>query len=615
MDPSFPTIFAVGGYTKSFYRPAFDITPTSLGSLSRRIWGTETNPYYGSYEIPCHPETRIEEIQDVLRWIRAPPSVGEPRHMPMLWIHGSSGVGKSVIAQAIFTECVGKELVSSFFFSSARPTSNTSTHLVRKLLYDLVKARPELRQRVVRVLDNNPSIWESALEQQFETLIVDVLQSTTSFVQRLSRFWRKKPDLVVIDGLDEATEAGRLLDMILSSLNERRLPLRFIVFSTTNSSLAGLLDAHPLRYLPFRIAVDPKNTDQDIRTYLSSCFSKIRSRSLDPELFPVLWPSYEEFEMVILNAESRFLYASVIVEIVRDKVQTTSRYPPFLLTDILNETRANSGDRSPLDSLFQYIIACRGPPEEVATMLGSIFLFRFTSGAASPLFMEHIWDLSSDFSRNPRYFEAQLGALSYLVDYTGNTSADVHFIHASVIDFLREPARAGPVFINELQTYHTLVDRWLKKLAQWQTDTGLELDYRPIEVLWEQWATFITRDWEPDDTVISLLLALDLSLLFNHALSALLTGFRPFHSLFHNLKVVADWLEGCEIPDAQRLRRRFMNAQQTFHVQATIPPTVGDNLLSWISGPPRRASLSSQSGKIAPAPPPQQITQIYFIFE
>ncbi|KAK1234087.1 hypothetical protein PQX77_002716 [Marasmius sp. AFHP31] len=583
MDSGLSPIFAAEEYIKIPFRPPFDTSSTSLGFLWKRIWGSEKNPYYSTDGGPRHPETRKEEINDTLRWIRTPSSSSTP----VLWIQGAAGVGKSVIAQELFTECVGKELLSSFFFSSSHPTTNTPAYFVRAILYSLVRLRPELRQPVSRLLDSNPAIWEASLEEQFETLIIGAFQSA-SFVQRFHLAQgKKKPDLIMIYGLDEMDEAHRIFGIALSNLNKARLPLRLIVFSQPDSSFASSLDVHALRRLTSPMTINPKNTDRDIRTYLNSRFLEIRSgHTHNTELFGDLWPSHADFEVVIQNAQSRFIYAHMLIEVVNDDDGAILRHPSFLLTDILDETRAKAGHLSPLDCLFRYILLKAGEEcpnsEELVAILSSILLFRFTNGAASPLFIELLWNFSSDLSQSPAYFRAQIRAACYLVAYNGQNDIDIHFNHPSIVDFLRDPVRAGPFYIDELQSYHALVHRWLQKLVQSHANMEQGFNRPATKTLWEQWATFITSFREPDEIVISCLLALDLSALFNRALSIWLVGFRPFHLLFRNLRIVADWLELCDLPDAERLRRRFTIAQQAIHVRASIPPALKNDIMAWL---------------------------------
>ncbi|KAJ8080968.1 hypothetical protein PM082_017803 [Marasmius tenuissimus] len=582
MGSALPTIFTTPKDARKLYNPVFESSPNSVGFLSRRIWGSEENPYFALHAKDRHPETRREEVHDVLHWVRTRNSSSQ--HAPVLWIHGGEGVGKSVLSQAIFAECYDTELVSSFFFSTAHPTTNTSAHFVRTILYNLVDARPELRRPVSRAFSSNPTIWDAPLEVQFKTLIVDTFQST-SFVQRLDRVRRKKPDLILLDGLDEMDDAERILDMILSGVSEGKLPLRFIISTQNNTSFTTFIDTHIQRSLIYPIGINPRNTNRDIRTYLRSCFSEIPKDRLDPELFPTLWPSHEDYEAVVQYAQGRFLYASMFTEAIKDENEGFLQHPLFLLRDILDDTRANGGQQSPFDCLLRYILfkgsQDRYNPDAFKALLLSVLLFRFTRGAASPLFMEHFWGFSSDLSRTPTLFLAQLGTLRYMVNF-GSINGHIHFLHSSIVEFLHDPARAGPFYIDELQSYHTLVHRWIRRLVEWQADEETGFNRHAIIVLWEQWGTFITSSRVPDETVLSHLLELDLSVLFNRALSILLAGFRPFHALFRNLKMVADWLEDCELSDAKHLYRRFMNAQQTLHVRATISPTVKDDLLTWV---------------------------------
>ncbi|KAJ3564599.1 hypothetical protein NP233_g8194 [Leucocoprinus birnbaumii] len=68
-----------------------------------------------SYAPSCYPGTREQYIEDITNWARATNSSGA---MPLFWMKGPAGVGKSAIAQT----CAEKlqrsgHLAAAFFFS------------------------------------------------------------------------------------------------------------------------------------------------------------------------------------------------------------------------------------------------------------------------------------------------------------------------------------------------------------------------------------------------------------------------------------------------------------------------------------------------------------------
>ncbi|KAF9441090.1 hypothetical protein P691DRAFT_613126, partial [Macrolepiota fuliginosa MF-IS2] len=68
------------------------------------------------YDPRCHPGTREQHIEDIVYW--AVPASGADDPLPLFWMKGLAGVGKSAIAQTCAERLkeLGK-LGATFFFS------------------------------------------------------------------------------------------------------------------------------------------------------------------------------------------------------------------------------------------------------------------------------------------------------------------------------------------------------------------------------------------------------------------------------------------------------------------------------------------------------------------
>ncbi|KAJ8080965.1 hypothetical protein PM082_017800 [Marasmius tenuissimus] len=302
---------------------------------------------------------KLEEKKCIPHWMRTRNLSSS--YAPVLWIHGPSGAGKSAISQAIFMELSAKNWFPPSFFGRT-PTNNPSAHFVRKILFDLVEGRPELRRPVSRTFDSYPAIWDASLEEQLQILIINTFQAT-SFVQRLDRVRKKKPDLILLNSLNEVNDAERTLDVNFLNLSKGRLPLRSVISTHIDIRLTSLLDTHTHRS---RI-----------------CLIEFRANCLDPELFPTFWPSYEDFEAVVQNAQGRFL-------------------------DMLGDTRANDDQQSPFNCLLRYILPkgsqYRRDPDVFMALPHHCLC---NSSAVFP----------SNLPQTPTQFHAQLETLRCMVKY------------------------------------------------------------------------------------------------------------------------------------------------------------------------------------------------------
>jgi energy-coupling factor transporter ATP-binding protein EcfA2 len=255
----------------------------------------------------CYPGTCVDVINTIMDWIS---NVDSPaQDGSILWLHGPLGSGKSTILQTVAERCTKKKrkLAGSFFFSSATSDRNTDDCLVATIAHQLASISG-VRAALGHVVQENPSIFESSLEDQIESLIVMPLMQA---VQGLEPYtW---PYLVIIDGVDECTGQATQCDIIRSigtAIREHELPLRFIITSRPEQHLTDIFDSREIKSISKQISL--QDHTKDIEYYLRSELARIWEKRLPNSQ----QPTERDIRALLDNSRGQFLYPSMVIEFI-----------------------------------------------------------------------------------------------------------------------------------------------------------------------------------------------------------------------------------------------------------------------------------------------------------
>ncbi|KAJ8091274.1 hypothetical protein PM082_024543 [Marasmius tenuissimus] len=116
----------------------------------------------------CLPGTREEVLRIIWEWI-----LSQGKELPICWLSGTAGVGKTAIAMTI-AKAVEREgrLVSSLFFFRSDPKRNNPSALVLSIAHGLGVTNPSCRVSIEQRISDNPMILEARIEEQFRELVV-----------------------------------------------------------------------------------------------------------------------------------------------------------------------------------------------------------------------------------------------------------------------------------------------------------------------------------------------------------------------------------------------------------------------------------------------------------
>jgi tetratricopeptide (TPR) repeat protein len=221
---------------------------------------------------------------------------------PILWVVGRPGVGKSAFAVNVchrrgdaFHMCI-----------RGYTEQNDPRSVLTGIAFQLATHLPEYQRRLSRLANLEDELRKGAAEI-FDNLVLAPL-STHEFPAP------GRTILVVIDGLDEATVAGR---NELAQLIVRRAPqlpswIRFVVTGREEQELIGALRSQPR----LRLSADDTENLAVIRAYFVENLQQLGVRLGEDQL-----------ESLVAKSEGVFLWASHVVEALRKGERSITDIP------------------------------------------------------------------------------------------------------------------------------------------------------------------------------------------------------------------------------------------------------------------------------------------------
>jgi len=142
----------------------------------------------------CHPSTRERILQKIRQWIT------EDSSTRIVWLSGSTGTGKSAIAQTAAERCKEDGLTAAFFFFRSSPERSPATRLIATIAYQIALFVPGAESFVTKAVEDDLSVFSKDLSTQIYHLVVLPLKFATRAQTSKSYF------VVIIDGLDECVD-------------------------------------------------------------------------------------------------------------------------------------------------------------------------------------------------------------------------------------------------------------------------------------------------------------------------------------------------------------------------------------------------------------------------
>ena len=255
--------------------------------------------------------TREAIIQEILDWLKK-----LTESSSILWLQGPAGHGKTALEFTIAEICKREGLlIGSFFFSNRIPNCSDASLLFATLAAELIQACPSTKRYIDKAIQDDPLIFDKALETQMKALIVEPMQRIATLAH-IDTGRKAYPTLIVIDGLDECADLAdqdEIIRIIGDVVQKIRLPLRFLIASRPEPNVCAAfkkLQSHlPMDSLSKLLLTEDVLTRQDIRTYFERKFDELRDQH---SYLPAEWPGPDIIMQLVDNASGQFVYATTI---------------------------------------------------------------------------------------------------------------------------------------------------------------------------------------------------------------------------------------------------------------------------------------------------------------
>ncbi|KAF8811004.1 hypothetical protein BYT27DRAFT_7090431 [Phlegmacium glaucopus] len=415
------------------------------------------------YDPPkCHPQTRVAVIQAIIDWIED----GQKTSF-IKWLYGPAGAGKSAIAQEI-AELYHKSgrLAASFFWSRNVAGRNNEERLVTSLAYQLLIAIPQIRGYVEEAIEKDPSILSRSLATQMQSLIVEPLEKVFGHDQQRP-VDSELPKLIILDGLDEcgAAESQRyILKVISDSVLKFPIPLFFLISSRPEQAIRDSFNDQHLLELTVRLTLDEKyRPDDDIRLFLVESFESVKRSHTLRSCLPCDWPISEDIDQLVSKSSGQFIYAATVVKFVR----SPRRRPCEQLKIILGiNATGNDTPFAELDALYCQIFSMVEDLPRALEALSFLFLIRDLQAERSSARL-----IETILSYAPGDLQLILIDLHSVLDVPDMEDDRGHLrsLHASLEDFLMDPARSGNLCIDRGKAYAQITRHFLRYIRDYDS--------------------------------------------------------------------------------------------------------------------------------------------------
>ncbi|KAF9779596.1 hypothetical protein BJ322DRAFT_1221434 [Thelephora terrestris] len=373
----------------------------------------------------CLKGTRRMVLDQIELWAR------DFTKLPVYWLNGLAGTGKSTIAQTIAERMFAEGQLGASFFCSRDFEDRSNLHFIfPTIAVQLARRYTKFRSIFVSLVDSDPDVAHDSLSNQMDKLIVQPLKETSIST------------IIVIDALDECKDKEST-SAILSVLAQFVLQVPKVKFFLTGRPEPRIRKGFHLPLLTratdiFLLhEVKPDQVNSDIRQFFKESFLELAYHhpGLDH------WPAKEQMDLLCERAAGLFVYAVATVKFI-----DSQNYPPKKRLDLLLQSAGGSvhvggtefEENTSLDSLYRLILqgAFKSDGAEddpkVHSVLAAIVL------AANPLSPSAIATL---LGVDPEDVTPILSSIHSLLILHEDISKPVRPFHKSFPDFITNPTR------------------------------------------------------------------------------------------------------------------------------------------------------------------------------
>ncbi|KAF9442978.1 hypothetical protein P691DRAFT_764704, partial [Macrolepiota fuliginosa MF-IS2] len=252
------------------------------------------------YAPRCQPGTREQHIEDVVGW--GAPTVGADNPLPLFWMKGLAGVGKSAIAQTCAEKLKDLGRLGAAFFFAVKVRDNAE-QFFPTIAYQLSTEFPDYHDLLDQRIRRDRTILKKTMAIQFKALIAEPFQKLEKTGKGIGR-----RVVIIVDGLDECEKAddqSRIIKIIAASARDSATPFRWAFFSRPEPHIEASFTSDDVAQVTHKAELPVSDdANSDIELYLRSGFENIlRHRNI-----PVTsqWPSDNDIQTLVKASKGLF---------------------------------------------------------------------------------------------------------------------------------------------------------------------------------------------------------------------------------------------------------------------------------------------------------------------
>ncbi|KFY86462.1 hypothetical protein V500_07608 [Pseudogymnoascus sp. VKM F-4518 (FW-2643)] len=420
--------------------------------------GATFDSHQDEHNAACLENTRVDEQRQIAKWAE------DPHSKCIFWLNGMAGTGKSTISRSVAKTCKEKGLLgASFFFKRGESDRGNARRFFTTIAAQLAIRVPRLVPSIVKVIDDDPTISDKVLREQFEKLVLHPLSELVYVPRKTSKL------IIVIDALDECEREGdmrEILRLLARAKDVRPVCLRVFVTSRPELPIrlgfAEILGTRPDLVLH---EIPSATIKHDISTYLRHEFATIRAENLrrnHPYSLSTDWPGDENIQALVEMANPLFIFAATVCRFVADLKGNPKKRLKVIL-DYQTESQTSKLDGTYLPILDQLLVDQDMAEKETLgrefrELVGAIIIL------ADPL---STVSLASLLGIAKEDVNGRLESLHSVLSIPTDEDASVRLLHLSFRDFLLKLPRRdkSPFGVDERETHRILASKCLELLS------------------------------------------------------------------------------------------------------------------------------------------------------
>jgi hypothetical protein len=290
-----------------------------------------------------------------MRWA-VPSVVASVPPLPLWWMKGHAGMGKTSIAQSCVEKlsAMSTPFAAFFFFYQDR---NNPQRFFPTIAHQIAARFPHYHDLLNEKIQRDPTIVDKVLRTQFQELIVLPLQE---LMKRGKGIDRRFP--IFVDGLDEChnRDAQRqiveIIEIAAETARVADLPLCWAFFSRPEAHIIAAFAKSTVSSLTHTVTLRKSaKTSREIELYLRESFQDILQRhNMPPD---TQWPSNDNIRRLVKAADGMFIYGATALRFIDDPQWLSLDEPLQLILESTSSTTDSSLlPFADMDSLYLLIM-------------------------------------------------------------------------------------------------------------------------------------------------------------------------------------------------------------------------------------------------------------------